>query len=145
MIVRETIHHGDYRNVREQRIAPNFAGICDLLAASPYNGGKTLEQQAENKFVVRMAAKLLTTGRGEHGWATYEVIANTDEDRYSGGVLVFPSATTADEARDRAITWQHDSSQRSMTYGELATWQDYFQALADRFDLTDEFRENGIL
>lgn len=90
MIVRETIHHGNYRNVREQRVAPSFAGICELLAASPYNGGKTMEQQATNKFVARMVAQLLTTGRGEHGWATYEVIANTDEDRYSGGMLVEP-------------------------------------------------------
>jgi len=52
---------------------------------------------------------------------------------------------TAEEARDYAITWQHWQSMRNMSYGELHQWQVIFEKLADRFGLTAEFKENGIL
>ena len=52
---------------------------------------------------------------------------------------------TAQEARDHAIEWQSWSSQRSMSYGELAEWESYFTRLGKQFHLTAEFRENGIL
>lgn len=75
MIVRESIHHGDFRNVRSQKIEPTFAGIVTLLQASPYAAGtKTLAEYAGNRYVLRMAADLLASGRGDFGWATYEVI-----------------------------------------------------------------------
>lgn len=51
----------------------------------------------------------------------------------------------ANEARDWAIEWQHWASEQSLSYGELADWADYFTELAERFNLTDEFKENGIL
>jgi hypothetical protein len=53
--------------------------------------------------------------------------------------------TTAGEATDIAIEWQHWASEQDLSYGELVEWQSYFQQLADKFDLTDEFQENGIL
>lgn len=75
MIVREFIHHGDFRNVRSQSIEPTFAGIVTLLQASPLTAGtKTLAEYAGNRYVLRLASDLLATGRGDFGWATYEVL-----------------------------------------------------------------------
>lgn len=53
--------------------------------------------------------------------------------------------TTEDEARQQAIDFQTWSSEQSLSYSELIQWQEYFIALAKKFDLTDEFKENGIL
>ena len=53
--------------------------------------------------------------------------------------------TTADEARDVAIEWQHWVSEQNLSYGELAEWQSFFEELAERFDLTEEFTENGVI
>lgn len=53
--------------------------------------------------------------------------------------------TTAEEARQYAIDWQVWQSEQSLSYGELAEWQAIFQALADRFGLAEEFKENGII
>ena len=53
--------------------------------------------------------------------------------------------TTEDEARQTAIDWQIWSGEESMSYGELAYWQSYFTELAEKFNLTDEFRENGVI
>lgn len=52
---------------------------------------------------------------------------------------------SADEARALAISWQHAYSQESVSYAELLDWQHYFVELAMRFDLTEEFSENGII
>lgn len=51
--------------------------------------------------------------------------------------------TTEDQARNLAIDWQ--AIDYDWSYGELADWQAYFEELAERFDLTDEFKENGII
>lgn len=53
--------------------------------------------------------------------------------------------TTQDEARDYAIEWQQWSSDQNLSYGELGEWYDIFQELATRFDLEEEFKENGII
>lgn len=53
--------------------------------------------------------------------------------------------TTAEQARDLAIDWQHWQSERSMSYAESALWIDLFEQLGERFGLTEEFRENGII
>lgn len=50
-----------------------------------------------------------------------------------------------DEAREIAIDWQHTQSNQAMSYGELAEAQAYFDKLAEKFDLLEEFQENGIL
>lgn len=53
--------------------------------------------------------------------------------------------TTADQARQYAIDWQNWQAEQAMSYGELAEWQSIFSNLADRFDLQEEFKENGII
>ncbi len=53
--------------------------------------------------------------------------------------------TTTGEAQDLAIDWQHWASEQSLSYGELADYAAYFEALAAKFDLVDEFQENGII
>lgn len=52
---------------------------------------------------------------------------------------------TQDEARQYAIDWQTWQAEQSMSYGELAEWQDIFTRLGVRFNLTEEFQENGII
>lgn len=52
---------------------------------------------------------------------------------------------TADEAREQAIDWQKWFGEQSMYYSELSEWQNYFEALAKKFSLTEEFKENGII
>ena len=52
---------------------------------------------------------------------------------------------TAGEAEQLAIDWQSWTSEQNLSYGELAEWSTYFHALADKFDLTEIFNENGIL
>ena len=53
--------------------------------------------------------------------------------------------TDRDTARQLAIDWQYEYSQKSMSYAELIEWQDIFETLAQKFDLWEEFKENGIL
>ena len=53
--------------------------------------------------------------------------------------------TSADEAREKAIDWQAWVSEQSLSYGELARWQNYFEEVAIIYDLEEEFKENGII
>lgn len=53
--------------------------------------------------------------------------------------------TTPIIAQQIAIEWQHWFSENSISYGELSAYQHYFTILAERFGLTDEFKENGII
>ena len=53
--------------------------------------------------------------------------------------------TTKTEARRYAIKWQNWVSEQNLSYGELTEWQAYFEMLADKFDLVEEFKENGII
>ena len=52
---------------------------------------------------------------------------------------------TADEATEHAKDFQNWASEQSLSLGELIDWQDYFEAIAKKFDLIDEFKENGVL
>lgn len=52
---------------------------------------------------------------------------------------------TQDEARQYAIEWQRWAGEQSLSYGELAEWGAIFTELANKFDLVDEFTENGII
>jgi hypothetical protein len=70
MIVHETIHHGDYRNMRTVHIEPTWAGFVSMLQSSPYPMGRDAEN---NRYAAMSFAKLLRTGRSEHGWARFEV------------------------------------------------------------------------
>lgn len=48
-------------------------------------------------------------------------------------------------ARQKSIEWQSDFENHNYSYGELAAWTSYFEQLAKRYGLTEEFRENGII
>jgi len=53
--------------------------------------------------------------------------------------------TTPEQARQYAIDWQNWQSEQCLSYMELLEWQSIFQALGEKFDLLEEFRENGII
>ena len=55
------------------------------------------------------------------------------------------NAQTQDEARQYAIEWQQWASEQSLSYGELAEWWEVFNELGKKFDLLEEFKENGII
>lgn len=48
-------------------------------------------------------------------------------------------------AREAAIKWQDEFESHNYSYGELADWLAYFEKLARRYGLTEEFRENAII
>lgn len=50
-----------------------------------------------------------------------------------------------DEARDQAIEWQRNFSNKSMSWEELIDAENYFVEIAKKFKLTEEFKENGII
>jgi hypothetical protein len=50
-----------------------------------------------------------------------------------------------EDAQDLAIGWQEWSSNQSLSYEEISEWQRYFEELGEKFNLTEEFRENGII
>lgn len=53
---------------------------------------------------------------------------------------------TAGHAIDIAVEWQQWASEQSLSYGEVTYYQNYFEALAEKFpELTDEFKENAII
>lgn len=49
------------------------------------------------------------------------------------------------EARQCAIEWQNMATQENLSYGELLEWQNIFTKIAKKFNLTEEFKENGII
>lgn len=52
---------------------------------------------------------------------------------------------TREQAEELAIEWQHWQADQDLSYGELAEWAYLFEILGRKFNLTDEFRENGII
>ena len=52
---------------------------------------------------------------------------------------------TETEAREIAQEWQHEFESRNYDYEEISKWSFYFEGLAKKFDLVDEFKENGII
>lgn len=60
--------------------------------------------------------------------------------------------TTADQARDLAIEWQQWAGEQNqigdepaLFMSDLADWSDFFSKLGKKFNLTEEFSENGII
>ncbi len=53
--------------------------------------------------------------------------------------------TTSEEARQYAIDWQQWASEQDLSMQELVEFSTILMNLADRFDLHNEFQENGIL
>lgn len=50
-----------------------------------------------------------------------------------------------EKTRQEAIDWQDYFRETSMSWGELAYWQKYFETIGKRYGLLTEFRENGII
>jgi hypothetical protein len=51
----------------------------------------------------------------------------------------------AEEARDFAVQWQQWQRSQALSWTEVSEWGHYFEELAKKFNLTEEFRENGII
>ena len=60
-------------------------------------------------------------------------------------VAKLKNVKTEDEARQQAIDWQSDFSNRSMIWAELMNAGTHFEKLGKKFNLTKEFEENGII
>lgn len=50
-----------------------------------------------------------------------------------------------ERARQEAIAWQNGFEDHDYSYSELADWGAYFERQARRYELTGEFRDNGII
>lgn len=50
-----------------------------------------------------------------------------------------------EEAREQAIDFMNWQSAESMSYEEILEWQNYFYHIAKKYDLEDEFYENGVI
>lgn len=53
--------------------------------------------------------------------------------------------TTREDVREFARKWQYWVEGQDLSYGELAEWSAFFEEIGKKFDLTDEFKENGII
>jgi len=49
------------------------------------------------------------------------------------------------DASQEAIEHQHWSSEQNLSYSELIEYGEYFRELGRKFNLTEEFEENGII
>lgn len=53
---------------------------------------------------------------------------------------------TKEDARSLAIQWQNwVSEQNFVTHGAMFEYENFFRNLGEQFDLTEEFKENGII
>lgn len=52
---------------------------------------------------------------------------------------------TKQEARQEVIDWQAKNANRNISFEELFIAQDYFIKLGEKFNLLEEFKENGII
>jgi hypothetical protein len=54
---------------------------------------------------------------------------------------------TVEEARQMAIKWQHtfQNRKRDLSYLYFAKYQEFFTKLGEKFNLTEEFKENCII
>lgn len=46
--------------------------------------------------------------------------------------------------RDFAVTWQENASHFDYAFSDLAAWSDFFETYGSKYNLLEEFRENGI-
>lgn len=52
---------------------------------------------------------------------------------------------TKEQARQFGINYQEWASNQDLSYGELLHFQNKLSKLAEKFDLVEEFQENGII
>lgn len=55
------------------------------------------------------------------------------------------SFETAEEARQEAIDWQEWQAYQALSYFEVGEWMAFFEKLGKKFNLTEEFKEEGII
>lgn len=56
-----------------------------------------------------------------------------------------PEPKTKDEAREYAMNWQNWASNSILYYSDLNHWGNKFMAMANKFHLVREFKENGLI
>ena len=49
------------------------------------------------------------------------------------------------EAQNLAIEWQNFNSANALFWSEVIEGQNFFRIVAEKYDLKDEFQENGII
>lgn len=52
---------------------------------------------------------------------------------------------TKEEAIQYAIDYQNWASEQNLSYGEMNEWYQIFMVLAEKYNLGEEFKENGII
>lgn len=52
---------------------------------------------------------------------------------------------TIEQAEQYAKDYQNWASEQDLSWSEVSEWANEFEILAERFDLKDEFLENGII
>lgn len=52
---------------------------------------------------------------------------------------------TKEEARQYAIDWQNWAAEQNLSWSEVIEWENIFYILGKKFNLTKEFKENGII
>lgn len=52
---------------------------------------------------------------------------------------------TKEQARQFGIDYQKWASEKDLSYGEVLHFQNKLSTLAEKFDLVEEFKENGII
>jgi len=52
---------------------------------------------------------------------------------------------TKEDARQQALDWQHDFSNKSMSWADTIEAANHFEKMGKKFNLTKEFEENGII
>lgn len=69
ILVREEIRHGDYHNVRELWVSPDWEGFVALVASSPYPS-----DVRGSLYASGVCNELLRSGAASFGWADYLII-----------------------------------------------------------------------
>ena len=69
----------------------------------------------------------------------------TDDDWGDAHYVMIGDVYSIDEARDKAIKFSNWEPDTPLSMSEVAEWTSHFEALGERWDLTDEFKENGII
>lgn len=72
MLVKDTIHHGNYYDERVVEVLPIFQRFVQFLNSGPYGAGDHVK--CDNRFAVEAYKRLMETGESDFGWRRFEVI-----------------------------------------------------------------------
>lgn len=92
------------------------------------------------KIFKRDLAKNEAQAKGDYGFTKEEV-------EYIKNYMLIgeESPKTKEEARQYAIEWQSWVSEQDLSWEEIADWESYLEDIAIKFDLVEEFHNNGII